>query len=93
MSITGYTIVVENYLEYTSETESLFVIHALDSNNVIIDFAQFTDTIQSKEAEIFQMFGACNLSRIIVSVLYHAWTSLILHYYYYDHVIIIANRV
>ncbi len=66
--ITGYSIVIESYLEYATDDNSLFIIHALDENKVIVDFAQFTDRIRSREAEIFQRFGVCNLTRIIVSI-------------------------
>ncbi len=69
--ITGYTIVIESYVEYATADNSLFIIHALDGNQDIVDFAQFTDRIRSREAEIFQQFGVCNLTRIIVSSILH----------------------
>ena len=65
-NITGYTIFIESYLEYATETNSLYIIHANDGP-AIVDFAQFTDRLQGKEAELFQMFSVCNLTRIIVS--------------------------
>ncbi len=67
--ITGYTIVVENYLEYATDTTSLFIVHALDENAQIVDFSQFSEQIASSEAELFQRFSVCNLTRIIVSLM------------------------
>lgn len=62
--LTGYDIVVEQYREYSTETETSFIFHAVDNGN-IIDFDEFLTG--SLEEELFIRLEQCRIIRIQVS--------------------------
>jgi len=62
--LTGYEIVVEQYQEYSTDTQTSFIFHAIDNGN-IIDFNEFLT--RELENELFLRLEQCRILRIQVS--------------------------
>ena len=61
--LTGYEIVVEQYREYSTDSMTSFIFHAVDNGN-IIDFDEFLTG--SLENELFVRLEQCRILRIQV---------------------------